>query len=42
MYPYTIASVSEALVELGLIFLGVLIAEGIIVKLYDRWKGASK
>lgn len=38
MYPYTIADVAYSLVKLGMIYIAVLIVEGVAIKLYDRWK----
>ena len=43
MYPYTIADVAYSLVKLGMIYLAVLIVEGVAIKIYEKWiKGGNE
>ena len=39
MYAFSIADIAYSLVKLGMIYLGILITEGIVIMIYDKWKG---
>ena len=37
MYAFTIADVAYSLVKLGMIYIAVLIVEGVAIKIYEKW-----